>query len=243
MFDFKDDRYTHMPFAASDANDDPKEFCCIMTGGVWKLHHFTGKRWKRIRTGLPEDAIECAPCAEFEDGMWKISFIAGGAVKDRRFRLYRIYGIGGEAIPQVEADVGFVRKDRVAYAGRRGPIRIVEPGRMVTLELPEAEFLYRVSYDPFQANRLLISGQFRSGEIFSWAYHPGIRKLYEIIADGVPAYKAALYGDDCFYARRNGEFEERHIAKAAMWELIEIPSAIVEIEERTYARSTDPEFE
>ena len=243
MFDFKDNRFTHMPFAASDGNGDPKEFCCIMTGGAWKLHHFTGKRWKRIKTGLPEDATECAPCAEFEDGMWKISFIAGGAAKDRRFRLYRIYGIGGEAIPQVEADVGFVRKDRVVYAGRRGPIRVVEPGRTVTLTLPGVEFLYRVSYDPFQSNRLLISGQFRSGEIFSWAYHPGTRKLYEIVADGVPAYKCAVFGDDCFYAESKGGFEERHIVKAKIWELTEVPSAIVEIEERTYARSADPEFE
>lgn len=241
MFEFKDDRYTHMPFAAPDG----KQFCCIMVDGLWKLHHFTGTRWKRVKTRLPEDATECGPCAEFEDGMWKISLIAGGAKNDRQFRLYRILGIGNAATPLHEADIGFVRKDRVVYAGRRTPIRIAEPGRTVTLELSEAEFLYRVSYDPFQANRLLVSGQFRDGGIFSWAYHPGTRKLYEVVADGVPAYKAALYENDCYYARRDGEFEERHITKAERWELRELSAEkhITETEEQTYSRSPDPEFE
>ena len=115
MFTFNDNRYTHMPFACPDENGNPKEFCCILTGGAWKLHHFTGKRWKRIKTGLPDDAFECGPCAEFEDGMWKLSFVAGGAKSDRRFRLYRMPGFDAEPMVQVAADVGFVWKDRVVH--------------------------------------------------------------------------------------------------------------------------------
>ena len=88
MFQFTDSRFTHMPFAAVRPDGGAEEFCCIPVDGLWKLYHFTGKKWKRIRTGLPEDATECAPCADFEDGIWKISFIAGGWKGDRRFRLY-----------------------------------------------------------------------------------------------------------------------------------------------------------
>ena len=245
MFDFNDSRYTHMPFACLDENGNPKEFCCIQTGGAWKLHYFTGKRWKRIKTGLPDDAFECGPCSEFEDGMWKLSFIAGGAKSDREFKLYRMLGFDAEPMVQVAADVGFVWKDRVVHAGRRGPITIIEPGRTVTLALPGVEFLYRVSYDPFQPNRLLISGQFPNGEIFAWAYQPGMKILRNIIADGVPAYKCAFYEGGCYYAKREAGFEERHIVKAESLELNELPAEehIVETEAFTYARPENPEFE
>jgi len=245
MFTFNDNRYTHMPFACPDATGKPKEFCCILTDGVWKLYHFTGKRWKRIKTGLPDDAFECGPCAEFEDGMWKLSFVAGGAKSDRKFKLYRMLGFDGEPMVQTPADVGFVWKDRVVSDGRRGPITMVEPGRTVTLTLTGVEYVYRVSYDPFQPNRLLISGQFPGGEIFSWAYQPGMKKLYEIVADGVPAYKCAFYEDDCYYAKREAGFEERRIVKTESLVMNELPAEehIVEAETFTYARSENPEFE
>lgn len=247
MFTFNDNRYTHMPFACPNTDGTPERFCCIVVNGVWKLHHFTGKRWKRIHTGLSSEVFECGPTAEFEDGMWKVSFIAGGAEGDREFRLYRLFGISGKTEPMVQApaDVGFVWKDRTVYAGRRGPITIVEPGRKITLEVSGIEFLYRISYDPFQPNRLLISGQYADGGIFSWTYQPGMRLLREVIADGVPAYKCAFYKDDCYYAKREAGFEERHIVKAGVVILNELPAErfITETEEFTYSRSADPEFE
>jgi hypothetical protein len=143
------------------------------------------------------------------------------------------------------ADVGFVRKDHVVYAGRRSPIVIVEPGRTVTLTLNGVEFLYRVSYDPFQPNRLLISGQYADGSIFSWAYQPGMKILKNVIADDVPAYKCAFYGGDCYYAQREAEFEERRIVKAESLVMNELPAEghIVETETFTYARPENPEFE
>ena len=245
MFNFNDSRYTHMPFAAVDADGRPKEFCCIQNNGLWKLYQFTGRKWKRIKTGLPADATECGPTAEFEDGVWKISFIAGGWEGDRRFRLYRMYGINSEPMAQEFADVGFVRKDHVIYAGRRGPITIVEPGRTVTLTLHGVEFLYRVSYDPFQPNRLLISGQYLDGTIFSWAYQPGMKILKHVIADGVPAYKCAFYGGDCYYAKRENGFEERRIVRAADLRLVDLNAEqfITETEAETYLRSENMEFE
>ena len=245
MFDFNDSRYTHMPFAALDGDGNAKQFCCIQNNGLWKLYHFTGQKWKRLKTGLPADATECGPTAEFEDGVWKISFIAGGWRGDRRFRLYRMYGINAEPMAQQFADVGFVRKDHVVYAGRRGPIVIVEPGRTVTLTLNGVEFLYRVSYDPFQPNRLLISGQYLDGTIFSWAYQPGMKILKNVIADGVPAYKCAFYEGGCYYAKREAEFEERRIVKAELLELNELSAEehIVETEAFTYACPENPEFE
>ena len=243
MFQFTDSRFTHMPFAAVRPDGGAEEFCCIPVSGLWKLYHFTGKKWKRIRTGLPEDATECAPCADFEDGIWKISFIAGGWKGDRRFRLYRMYGLHGEVMAQQFADVGFVHKNCVAYASRRGPLFLVEPCRRIILTFHGVEFLYRVSYDPFEPNRLLISGQYPGGEIFSWSYKPGLHQLHEIIADGVPAYKCAFF-HDCYYAKRVAGFEERKIISASDVNLSPLPAEhfITETEELTYSMSGNGDF-
>lgn len=245
MFNFNDSRYTHMPFAAIGPDGNPKEFCCIQVNGLWKLYHFTGHKWKRLHTGLPADATECGPCAEFEDGVWKISFVAGGWEGDRRFRLYRMYGLDSEPMAQGFADAGFVHKDRVVLTGRRGPIIITEPGRKITLSLHGVEFVYRVSYDPFQPNRLLISGQDDAGEIFSWAYQPGMKILRSVIADGDPAYKCAFYGGDCFHAKREAAFEERHIVRASDVRLVDLDPEehIIETEEPVYSRPENVEFE
>lgn len=75
-----------MPFVAHGAPPDymPKAFCCLKVGGKWKLHHYENGEWKRVYTGLPEDATECSPTAELVGGRWRISFIAGGHESDRR---------------------------------------------------------------------------------------------------------------------------------------------------------------
>lgn len=247
MFDLNADdrRYTHMPFAAFGGDGRPQEFCCINIGGLWKLHWRQGRKWRRIQTGLPDDTTECGPTAEFEEGMWKLSFIAGGWKGDRRFRLYRMYGTGTQPMAQGFADVGFVRKDTVAMAGRRGPIVIREPERTITLEIPEAEYLYRLSYDPQRPNRLLISGQSRDGSIFSWSYVPEMRELNEITDDGIPAYKCALWDGQCFYAERLDGFEERRIVKAEHLGLtpLEADGRVVETVEYGKAENAPEEFE
>lgn len=244
MFDFNDNRYTHMPFAAPDANGNPKEFCCIQNGGLWKIYHFTGQKWKRVKTGLPADATECSPTAEFEDGIWKISFVAGGWKTDRRFRLYRMYGLHSQPMIQTFADVGFVRKDQVCFGSRRGPVIIREAERTVTLNFQNVAYLYRVSYDPFQSNRLLISGEYPGGEIFSWTYQPGMKLLKAVFADGAAAYKCAMYDGTCCYAGRTDGFEDRRIRKAQTLEFSGLPAEkyIIETEELT-PNHANPEFE
>ena len=247
MFDFNenDRRHTHMPFAACGGDGNPQEFCCISVNGLWKLHWRRGGKWRRIRTGLPDDATECGPTAEWEDGMWKVSFIAGGWKGDRRFRLYRMYGLDSEPMAQGFADVGFVRKDAVAMAGRRGPIVIRDSERIVTLAIPEAEYLYRLSYDPRRPNRLLVSGQFRGGELFSWSYAPGMDELVEIADSGVPAYKCALWDGQCCYAERIAGFEERRIVRAEHLEYtpLDAKAHIVETFEYGSGANAPKEFE
>lgn len=135
--------------------------------GKWKLHHYENGEWKRVYTGLPEDATECSPTAELVGGRWRISFIAGGHESDRRFYLYKIDGIGNVPEKVVAADVGFVFKNRIVYGGRSGGLYVVNGEHMQKLTFPDVEYFYRVSYNPDNPSEWLISGQTKSGGIFS----------------------------------------------------------------------------
>lgn len=128
-----------MPFVAHATPPDyaPKAFCCLKIGGKWKLHHCENGQWKRVYTGLPEDATECSPTAEFVDGRWRISFIAGGHESDRRFYLYKIDGIGNVSEKVVSADVWFIFKNRIVYGGRSGGLYVVSGGSIQMLTFPE----------------------------------------------------------------------------------------------------------
>ena len=154
-----------MPFVAYGNAPDfaSKAFCCLKVGGKWKLHHCENGQWKRVYTRLPEDATECSPTAELVDGRWRISFIAGGHESDRRFYLYKIDGIGNVSEKVAAADVGFVFKNRIVYGGRSGGLYIVSGGNIQKLTFPDAEYLYRVSYNPDNPNEWLISGQTKYG--------------------------------------------------------------------------------
>ena len=130
-------------------------------------------------------------------------------------------------------------------AGRRGPIVSRQPGRTVTLEMPDVEYLYRLSYDPQSPNRLLVSGQFRGGGIFSWAYAPGMDELMAVTDGGTPAYKCAFWDGQCFYAERIAGFEERRIVRAEHLEYtpLDAKTHIVETIEYGSGANAPKEFE
>ena len=130
-------------------------------------------------------------------------------------------------------------------AGRRGPIVLKDAERTVTLEIPEAMFLYRLSYDPQRPNRLLISGETHGGDIFSWAYVPGMDELMAVSDGGTSAYKCAFWDGQCFYAERVKGFEERRIVRAEHLEYTHLKAKthVVEIIEYGKNMNTPEEFE
>ena len=209
-----------MPFVAHGEvpNFEPKEFCCLMVNGKWKLHHFENDAWKRIDRGLPEDATECSPTAEYDhlEGLWKLSFIAGGHESDRRFYLYKMDDLENSNPEKItNADVGFVWKNRIVHGLRNGVLNICSDGQNFTLNFPNVEYLYRVSYNPNKPNELLISGQYKDGTLFSWICNPFAKTLRQVTINGETAYKMALFNEQCFYAKRISEaFEDRSIVEA-----------------------------
>lgn len=71
-----------------------------------------------------------------------------------------------------------------------------------------------MSYDADRPHRLLISGRY-NGAVCSWIYDLGNNNLYDVEADGVPAYKCAFFNGKCYYARQVGEgFEDREVVEA-----------------------------
>ena len=73
----------------------------------------------------------------------------------------------------------------------------------------------------------------------------GMKILKNVIADGVPAYKCAFYGGDCYYAKREAEFEERRIVKAEDIRLVDLNAEqfISESEEPACSAPINAEFE
>ena len=116
----------------------------------------------------------------------------------------------------VAADVGFVFKNRIVYGERSGGLYIVNGGNIQKLIFTDAEYLYRVSYNPDNPSEWMISGQTKSGTVFSRVCNVFAGTLQSLCVNGKPAYKAALFNGRCFYAKRgeNG-FEDRCIAEAA----------------------------
>lgn len=225
MIEFPRDRYSHMPFVQYDENSQPMIFCCLQINGIWKIHYYNGNRWVRLYTGLPEDATQCSPAAEFDDDMWKISFIAGGSAQNPLFYLYRKYGFQPQmAIPVMPADVGFVWKNQTTIASRNSSIFQFEQGVSTQIQLQNVEFLYRITYNPNNPRQLLISGQEHNGNLFSIAYIPQAGQMFRVFDNDIVAYKACFWQDDCFYAEKkdNEGFQDRRIVKAEHLQLKQI---------------------
>lgn len=217
---------SHMPFAASNGTET-LFLCCRRVNGIWKIHRKVGDAYVRLDTRCPADAIECSPTAEYIDGRWRISFIAGGAESDRLFRLYE-YVSGTAAVVKEPAYVGFVNRKMLVHGGRERLFTIEMAGGAVrrVFESEGLEELFRVSYDAMRPHRLLISGRY-DGNVCSWIYDMGSNRLFDIEADGVPAYKCAFFEGKCLYARQAGEgFEDREIVEAAEVRITQLPSGV-----------------
>lgn len=230
MFYFVDNDKAHMPFLSpypGTGGSIPREFCCKMINGYWKVHQYKDGAWVKVNTGTPDDATECSPTAYCYQGKWHLTFIAGASKQDLVYRLYHIEDLDKETPPIIVCNtpVGFLFKSMITYKEQdKANVIIVETYRETyRLILKDVANIYRVSYDPFNPLTLCISGNTPSGEVFSRTYNIYTNELYDIKADDVPAYKATFWHDECFYARKTGEgFEDRSIVRATKLERIKL---------------------
>lgn len=209
-----------MPFSAHGQGEDTREFCCIQIDGKWKIHECVNGAWRRVQTGMPEDATECSPFAEYdpEHDIWSMTFIAGGAQGNgedfMRFALYRINDLDDPVIQRVlPADAGFIWKGILFHAGRTSGIDVEYRTRRRHIELKGVEYIYRLTHNADHPQELLVTGQNPDGSVFTWAIDPAQKTVDELSADGEPLYKPCVIFGEWYTAAKIGGFEERAIRK------------------------------
>lgn len=220
MFDFDENLKTHMPFAAFGRNDDMVQTCCIMVDGLWKVHILDNGEWKRVSTGMPEDATECSPFIEYDPmtDVMSMTFIAG-ASKEKghmRFALYRIDDLEHPSVRKLtDASCGFFWKTILVHANAAGAISIERQDAITTIDIRNCEYNYRVTSTGRSLFEILATGQMNGGEIFTWLIDTHFKKAYSITSNGEPLYKPCLINGEWYHCRKNGKgFEDRKIEKA-----------------------------
>lgn len=219
---------THMPFIAESGHNRMK-LCCRKVHGFWKLHQKVSDKWVRLSTGREDDAVECAPTAEFINGKWHISFIALGAEGNRLARLYEMVD-GNVQEVAAPAAVGFVRSDLKIYSADMDKFTIeYELNKKQIISCSGWDELLRISYDPLYRHNLLISCRYQ-GKISSWLYNLHLGRLLDIEANGEVAYKCAFFNGKCYYARQIGEgFEDREVIETTDFKLTPLSNDIISV--------------
>ena len=221
------DTVTHMPFAAIATDGTPVLFyCCAkraefdaaMSAYKWKLWIINGEA-RRIPTGFAEDVIECSPSAWCDETGWHVSFIAGGAPSNLRYRLYRM---DGPTLDTLNAPVaiqstraGFVHRNTCVWSEVESVIHVRNDGGEYTVEIPLAA-IYRVSFDPHAPNTLLITaGWLGDQNPFTVEVNLDDQSSNVLLADGGCAYKPTVHEGVYWFAIKGGDhFEDRRIVEA-----------------------------
>ncbi len=211
-----DSSQSHMPFFTTGENGAPTYFFCLKKDGYWKIHYsLDGKNVNRLETGRETDATECSPYAEYRNHQWHITFIAGGAGGNRRFRMYRMIGV--DSTPEIidNAGYGFESKNRIIIGNHDNSFEIRRPGKTDLWTFSGVEYIYRLTANYLNPNELFISGRLISGETFTWIVNILFGNLRNLSLDNTDAYKACFFNERWFYAQRFGNaFEDRRIVEA-----------------------------
>lgn len=208
-----------MPFS----NHGRFALCVRHDRSTWQVH-FDFDNSVRLDTGIPDGCVECAPTFYIANDTIYVSYVAGGHPTNRDLRPYNLYqrkfdlDLNPLTPPALFARTaaGFVAPwgyGRLKYPNpNTARVEIVIDGQVTTLETQGK--VYRVSYHPERERTLLISGA-NDTEEFAVRYDLLTDTQEKVIADGLPAYKFAEYGDSLWYARRIGTgFEDREIIQA-----------------------------
>ena len=240
---------THMPYFSNYDLDTGEyySFCCKQVNGIWKIHKWNGTEWERVNTYLPESSTECSPVATVYKGICHLSFIGEENISGS-YCLFHLCDISKDQPPIkiCEARVGFAKPYLIGYGSHRGPIMLDSPSYRTIITCNDLEFLYRLSFNPYDPKQLYISGQKYDTTKVSRIYNRAENKLYEVVTDGDVAYKMAIKDDTVYYAKQIGpDFEDRKVFKAKNVQYKEIPIDLLTIKEEYYPATykEDEEFE
>lgn len=174
------------PFTAMDGT----VFESRQAGPALKLHYYLDGSWRRLPSGRPAEVNEYAVSAEFERGIWRISFIADDPAEATAPVLYRL--LAEEHLPRHEcdllnisaitrADCGFSTGSLTAYAFSTGPVRLVSGTCRTELKFHDASEYHYVTWDPFAGrDEIIIGGLTSSGQAFRRCFNTVNRRACEM---------------------------------------------------------------
>lgn len=219
---FGDDGLTHMPFLM-EADGKKLLFHCICDRSVeevpyrpwkiaWSEYPYCPKTF-RIDTGFGDDVVECSPSAWY-DGLWHVSFIAGGSPQNPPYRLYVMEGENMESLSAPKlvcketVGIGYLNQTHMVTGN---PRKIEIQGKDGNFEWSWAGFdIYRATYRSDKTEKILITGK-RNEEFLTVQYDIKTGETNLVTLEGSHLYKCSIFGDAVVYAQRNGDFEERDL--------------------------------
>ncbi len=222
MIDFTS-HCTHMPFLTRDlAGNRILFFCVAEENNLWKLFVSVNDEIPfRITTGFSPETIECSPTAWQDGSGWHVTFVAGGAVRDPVYRLYRMDGPTLDALSQPVAirptRAGFLVRDRLVTAELYDRFHIHDRELDRTVEM-FGVYLYRVSYRADDPDKLLVSGAWinETNSLFTVEYDLRSGEQCLLECDGKPAYKCTIHGSETLDTIQTGSHSEvRQIRKVS----------------------------
>lgn len=221
---------SHMPYMVHGPGGAIIFYCVKNDLGAWKLHMARPpiEDAIRVENDLPDDWNECCPVAEYDEGRWAVSFVAGPCRGPGKNGLYRLPDMGvGMTERLVDADVGFARQGWLVHAGRRGPLVVKHGSAATELSLSGLDFLYRVCPDAFSPGILLITASIR-GVDQSILYDVHQRRCEIVTCQDACLYKFAAHpaGGYVYALRGLGDHEDRTIVQAGSVVMTPAPGLI-----------------
>lgn len=212
MIQFSQFEQSHMPYMTYGPDGLYAFFCLKNRLGVWKVHCTSEHGTHQVDNDLPEDWNECCPVAEYEDDVWRMSFVTSPSTGPGKNGLYRMSLGPGKAERLLDADVGFARWDWLVWGGRRGPLIVKRGKNEKELHIAGLDFLYRVCPHAFAPSRLLITAAV-GGVDQSIVYDFHSNECQIVTFQDACLYKFAAHpcGDYVYALRGNGDYEDRRI--------------------------------
>ncbi len=219
---------THMPFYNGNEllfcwNEEPvtkligyhpewKDPGRQMSYRPWRMAwaDWTSKQITTIQTGMARDAILCNPTFFRKDQILTLTFTAGiPHANGFDYHLYQMTGESWESLSTPQqigppaCRTGFVNSKFCCFGGSRLDLidRAFHVRYRITTSLLDVS---RVSYDPNDHERLLLTGRNTEEVYTTLLFHTQTRELQEIITPA-NCYKACLVGSRLVFSNRESE--------------------------------------
>ena len=242
MNQFAQMEQTHMPYRVPSENGVIGYFLCVKNPlGVWKLRRLWENSFLEIPTGLPDDWNECAPVADFDEGVFTLSFIAGPTRAAGKYGLYKFANLADDdqVIRLCDADVGFARQDWLVWGSRRGPLIVRRGKNEQELHIAGLDYLYRVCPDAFAPSRLLITASVEGiDQSIIYDFHSG--ECQKVTENHCCLYKFAAHenGGYLYALRGTGDNEDRRVVQSGEVRIWSVPD-LIQLKPRENADSMD----